>query len=249
MGRLRYLTAAGLMFIAFMVIAGVFAVVAGASMAGLGMGGPGVGVWLVLALIFIPAMVMGVRLMILRLHDCNMSGWWWLLSLVPYIGGLFSLVVMLLPGTEGENRFGGLPPKGKWSHALLAFFGPIVGIGVLAAIALPAYQGYVMRARAAQHGLPPPANDSAADPARDGAPTDLRPEAQQVYSGEYAGGPQFKAFAASRGGAWGWKTGANTLDAAQYAAMDTCEANRKPGMPLCELVDLNGRWQGFGPAR
>jgi len=43
-----------------------------------------------------------------RFHDQNRSGWFFLLNLIPYVGGLVVLVFMLLPGTPGDNNFG--PP-------------------------------------------------------------------------------------------------------------------------------------------
>ena len=58
---------------------------------------------------FLPMLAVGVR----RLHDRNMSGWWYLgfiaLSFVPVVGFLASiamLVIFCLKGTEGDNRFG-----------------------------------------------------------------------------------------------------------------------------------------------
>ena len=41
-----------------------------------------------------------------RLHDLDKSGWWWLLNLVPVIGGIVLLVWIVKSGTEGPNRFG-----------------------------------------------------------------------------------------------------------------------------------------------
>lgn len=41
-----------------------------------------------------------------RLHDRDMSAWWLLLMLVPLIGSLILLVLYVLPGTKGDNRFG-----------------------------------------------------------------------------------------------------------------------------------------------
>jgi uncharacterized membrane protein YhaH (DUF805 family) len=60
----------------------------------------------------IPTLAVTVR----RLHDRDMSGWWYLgvivLSLIPFVGALVSLaflVLMFLPGTPGPNRFGSDP--------------------------------------------------------------------------------------------------------------------------------------------
>lgn len=50
----------------------------------------------------IPAWAVTVR----RLHDQDKSGWFMLLSMIPYIGGLIMLVLSFLPGTDGENQYG-----------------------------------------------------------------------------------------------------------------------------------------------
>lgn len=60
----------------------------------------------ILCLIFltliIPAVTSGVR----RLHDINCSGWWILLALIPYLGSIALLIMLAIPGTKGDNRFG-----------------------------------------------------------------------------------------------------------------------------------------------
>lgn len=57
-----------------------------------------------LALI-LPSLAVLVR----RLHDDDKSGWWALLLLIPVIGGLIILYFMVIPGTQGPNRFGNQP--------------------------------------------------------------------------------------------------------------------------------------------
>ncbi|WP_424348473.1 DUF805 domain-containing protein [Kocuria sp. CH-021] len=48
----------------------------------------------------VPTIAIGVR----RLHDVNMSGWLYLLVLIPYLGGLVLLVFMVLaPKSEGAR--------------------------------------------------------------------------------------------------------------------------------------------------
>lgn len=59
-------------------------------------------------LILVPSIAVQVR----RFHDQNLSGWFVLLGLIPYLGALVILVFMLLPGTKGPNRFGP-DPKGS----------------------------------------------------------------------------------------------------------------------------------------
>ncbi len=53
--------------------------------------------------VFIPPMV---SVTVRRLHDCDRSGWWILLSFVP-LGALVLLVLFYIrEGTQGPNRFG-----------------------------------------------------------------------------------------------------------------------------------------------
>lgn len=49
----------------------------------------------------VPSIAIGVR----RLHDVNMSGWFYLLGLIPYVGGLVLLVFMVLPPKPEGARF------------------------------------------------------------------------------------------------------------------------------------------------
>ena len=50
----------------------------------------------------LPALAVGAR----RLHDTGRSGWWLLLMLVPFIGGLFLLYWAVLPSQPSANAFG-----------------------------------------------------------------------------------------------------------------------------------------------
>jgi len=50
---------------------------------------------------FLPALGVLIR----RLHDTNRSGWWWLLSFVPF-GGIVLLVFVVQDGTPGDNNYG-----------------------------------------------------------------------------------------------------------------------------------------------
>ena len=52
--------------------------------------------------VIIPSIAVQVR----RFHDQDKSGWFVLLALIPFIGGLAVLVFMFLEGTRGPNRFG-----------------------------------------------------------------------------------------------------------------------------------------------
>ena len=52
--------------------------------------------------LFIPMLAVQVR----RLHDQDKSGWFLLLGVIPYLGGLILLILMCIDGTPGPNRFG-----------------------------------------------------------------------------------------------------------------------------------------------
>lgn len=54
---------------------------------------------------FLPSLAVLVR----RLHDTGRSGWWFWIGLVPFIGGIWLFVLMLLPSTEGDNEYGTQP--------------------------------------------------------------------------------------------------------------------------------------------
>lgn len=51
--------------------------------------------------IIVPSIAVTVR----RLHDADLSGWFYLLTLIPYLGGLILLVFALLPSKPAGARF------------------------------------------------------------------------------------------------------------------------------------------------
>lgn len=49
-----------------------------------------------------------------RLHDRDQSGWWILLSFLPVIGNVWTLVNLgILRGTPGDNRYGAEPARAQ----------------------------------------------------------------------------------------------------------------------------------------
>jgi len=54
---------------------------------------------------FIPALAVTVR----RIHDIGLSGWFYLLVFIPYIGGLIVFVFTLIPSQAHENKWGPVP--------------------------------------------------------------------------------------------------------------------------------------------
>jgi uncharacterized membrane protein YhaH (DUF805 family) len=86
-------------------------------------------------------------LTIQRCHDFDTTGWLSLLALVPF--GAF--VFWFVPGTDGHNRFGPKTMPNSTRAVLLALVVPLVAVvGILAAIALPAYQTYAQKAKTQQ---------------------------------------------------------------------------------------------------
>ena len=59
-----------------------------------------------LTMVTLPA---SLCVMVRRLHDLDRSGWWWLIALIPLIGGLILLVWFISEGTEGTNDYGEVP--------------------------------------------------------------------------------------------------------------------------------------------
>lgn len=53
-------------------------------------------------LFFVPHLAVSVR----RLHDQGMSGWWYLVTLLPTVGTLINIWWMTRPGTPGDNEYG-----------------------------------------------------------------------------------------------------------------------------------------------
>lgn len=96
---------------------------------------------------YIAAVVLGFMLTIQRAHDFNVTGWLALVSLIP----LVNLIFLIIPGTDGENRFGAKTPPNTVGVLIAAWLLPVIFVvGMVAAIALPAYQDYVKRAQAKQ---------------------------------------------------------------------------------------------------
>jgi uncharacterized membrane protein YhaH (DUF805 family) len=55
--------------------------------------------------IMIPSLSVTVR----RLHDVGKSGWWILISLIPFIGGIWLFVLTISASQPGENAYGSHP--------------------------------------------------------------------------------------------------------------------------------------------
>lgn len=133
-------------YLAMIMGAGLLAVVAGFS------GQPALA-GVVVFVAFIPYIVLCILCAIQRAHDMDWSGWACLLTLIPFV----AFIWIFKAGSPGANRFGAPPPPnttGVKVGAWLMLTVPLIGI--LAAIALPAYQQYTLRAKAAQMQMQSP---------------------------------------------------------------------------------------------
>jgi len=92
------------MFVLGIIIA---AIVLGIIESVLGLSGMVGGVYGPLTVIFMLAIIVpSIAVQVRRFHDQDKSGWFVLISLIPFVGGIIVLVFMCLEGTKGPNRFG-----------------------------------------------------------------------------------------------------------------------------------------------
>ncbi|WP_167147030.1 DUF805 domain-containing protein [Pseudomonas sp. OTU750018] len=133
-GRLRYLAWSMVLMLACLPL---FGIAGGFFAASEILGG------LLMVVVGIAVAVVGIMIGVQRLHDIGWSGWLLLVTLVPIVGGVFSLLMFIIPGSTAANRFGPPPPPNSRAVKILALLWvAIIVIGIVAAIALPAYMGY-----------------------------------------------------------------------------------------------------------
>lgn len=140
-GRLRYLAYNSAGYVLLLAASTVLAFITTS------LGDKGAVVGIVTGLSILLYIVFVCLLTIQRSHDMNWSGWMSLLAFIPLVG----LLWIFKAGSTGGNRFGGPPPPNPLSVKIFAMLMPAVAaIGILAAVAIPAYSQYQQRAHAAQ---------------------------------------------------------------------------------------------------
>lgn len=99
-------------------------------------------------LAYLAVLAFTIILGIQRSHDMDWSGWTVLLALIP----LVALIWVFRAGTDGPNRFGNPPPPNTTAIKVLGIGLPVfvIVLGVVAAIAIPAYADYVQRTQGFQ---------------------------------------------------------------------------------------------------
>lgn len=192
---------------------------------------PGMGRLTLVGVVWVALLLYGLRLSVLRCHDCNRSGWWSLLLAVPVVGWLATLALAIMRGSESDNRFGEPPEEGNQRLYTI--------VSTCAALAL----GLVVRPALSDLDMQP-ATAALGRQAAPAAAAAFDSEAARVFATEYTMAPDHKAFAVS-GKAYGWRTGMATAQEAAAQAMANCEEHRAAHTEPCELISVDG--SGYGP--
>ena len=61
---------------------------------------------IIAGLISLPIVVSSWTVGAQRCRDFGWTGWAMLITLIPYIGWIFALAIMFIPGNQGSNRYG-----------------------------------------------------------------------------------------------------------------------------------------------
>ena len=141
-GRVRFIAYTVGLAVLIVFVAGLV----GAILDGVLRGGGGITAMLMFAAIAV-VLVIQVLLTIQRCHDFDVSGW---LTILFLLIPLAALLLWIIPGTKGPNRYGPPTEPNSTLAAIGALVLPFVFVaGILAAVAIPAYQDYVKRAQQA----------------------------------------------------------------------------------------------------
>jgi uncharacterized membrane protein YhaH (DUF805 family) len=116
---------------------------------------PEVGIGLLGGIYSLAVLIPNIAVSVRRLHDTDRSGWWLLIYLIPLIGALVLLIFMVQDSQQSDNQYGLNPKPGNKGGSNLVVVAVVVivfiaVIGIFAAIAIPAYQTYVDRAKQAE---------------------------------------------------------------------------------------------------
>jgi uncharacterized membrane protein YhaH (DUF805 family) len=96
--RKSYILASLLLFLVLLVLWGVAAAIAGAN--------DNASALIIAGILSIPGAVAGWALGSQRCRDFGWTGWAVLITVIPYVGWIFAITIMFIPGTQGPNRYG-----------------------------------------------------------------------------------------------------------------------------------------------
>ena len=105
---------------------------------------------IILGILYIALIYFSFIFAVRRLHDRSHSGWLSLLMLAPLVNIAMALYLTFAKGDAYANQFGLPRVTRTWEKVLGWIYVLIFPIGILAAIAIPAYQDYVQRAHEGQ---------------------------------------------------------------------------------------------------
>ncbi len=187
-----------------------------------------------LAIAGVALTLFGMRLAVLRCHDCDKSGWWSMLLWLPTVNFIVTVVLSCAPGTDGDNDYGEQPPPSSWWGFGAAAFCLLL----LFVLTFSQLMKFIER-----QGDDAAEDDGAitfqADPRAASLPNF---DAQVGFNESYLSARGHKAFATSPSGGWGWAaTRRSPNEAARDAVLD-CETRRPAYTAPCEVVNVNGQW-------
>jgi len=160
-GRLRYLaytTGASflLSILAIIPIALIF-VAAGVTVSSFAKGEMGIAVTiiaiLVSAVLYIAAIAIGFIYTKRRLNDLGQTGWLSLLLFLPIVNIILGIYILFFRGNAQSNQYGAKPVPNSAGVIILASLVILLYLLSIAAISIPAYQGYTLQSEQAQSQL------------------------------------------------------------------------------------------------
>ncbi|WP_417663100.1 DUF805 domain-containing protein [Pseudomonas sp.] len=99
---------------------------------------------ILMVILSVALVIAGVMINVQRLHDIGWSGWLLLITIVPLVGSVFSLLMLVMPGTNGPNRYGPMPPANTTAVKVLAGLWIVfIVLAVIVGVAMPtAFSGF-----------------------------------------------------------------------------------------------------------
>ncbi|MEB0080177.1 DUF805 domain-containing protein [Pseudomonas sp. CCI3.2] len=120
-GRLRYLAWSLVLMVSIGVAAAICAALMTSSLIAGG---------LLTTIAVVAFIIISVQIGAQRLHDAGWSAWLLLLNIVPFVGTLFPILMMVVPGNAGANEYGApQPPNSKTVKILACIWLLILALG------------------------------------------------------------------------------------------------------------------------